>query len=112
LHLGQGALQTYAPEMKPLIILNPNNIQIPSIKIKKSIQNYSKYNPKAIFEELGIDPDKPIREQEPKPMPDRVELDKIVFDELGLTEEERKEVYWSVCELVKQRLEKARSLRE
>jgi hypothetical protein len=65
-----------------------------------------------IFEELGINPDKPIREQEPKPLPDRAELDKIVFDELGLTKEERKEVYWAVCELVKQRIEKARSLRE
>jgi len=67
---------------------------------------------KPIFEELGIDPDKPIREQEPKPLPDRAELDKIIFDELGLTEQERKEVYWAVCELVKQRIEKARSLRE
>lgn len=67
---------------------------------------------KPIFEELGINPDKPIREQEPKPLPDRAELDKIIFDELGLTKEERKEVYWAVCELVKQRLEKARSLRE
>jgi len=45
-------------------------------------------------------------------LPDRAELDNIVFDELGLTEEERKEVYWAVCELVKQRLEKARSLKK
>ena len=36
----------------------------------------------------------------------------IIFDELGLTKEERKEVYLAVCELVKQRIEKARSLRE
>ena len=66
---------------------------------------------KSIFEECGIDPNKPIREQEPNPLPDRAELDNIVFDELGLTGEERKEVYWAVCELVKQRLEKARSLK-
>ena len=64
----------------------------------------------SIFEECGIDPSKPIREQEPNPLPDRAELDNIIFDELGLTKEERKEVYWSVCELVKQRLEKARSV--
>jgi len=66
----------------------------------------------SIFEECGIDPSKPIRGQEPNPLPDRAELDNIVFDELGLTEEERKEVYWAVCELVKQRLEKARSLKK
>jgi len=37
-------------------------------------------------------------------------LDEIFFDALGLTEEERKEVYWAVAELVKNRLEKARSV--
>ncbi len=64
-----------------------------------------------IFTELGFDPNKPIREQEPNPLPDRKALDDIVFDVLGLSEEERKEVYWAVAELVKNRLEKARSVR-
>ncbi len=44
------------------------------------------------------------------PLPDRKALDDIVFDALGLTEEERKEVYWSLAELVKARLDKARSV--
>ncbi|NPV10410.1 MAG: hypothetical protein HPY57_01280 [Ignavibacteria bacterium] len=64
----------------------------------------------SIFTELGFDPKKPIREQEPNPLPDRKALDDIVFNALGLTEEERKEVYWAVAELVKTRLEKARSV--
>ena len=64
----------------------------------------------SIFTELGFDKTKPIREQEPKPLPDRKALDDIVFDALGLTEEERKEVYWAVAELVKARLDKARSV--
>ncbi len=64
----------------------------------------------SIFTELGFDPNKPIREQEPNPLPDRKALDDIIFDALGLTEEERKEVYWAVAELVKTRLEKARSV--
>ncbi|MEM5831389.1 MAG: hypothetical protein QXO40_04255 [Candidatus Aenigmatarchaeota archaeon] len=34
----------------------------------------------------------------------------IIFDALGLTEEERKEVYYAVAELVKNRLEKSRSV--
>lgn len=34
----------------------------------------------------------------------------IVFDILGLAQEERDGAYWSVCELVKNRLEKARSM--
>jgi len=37
-------------------------------------------------------------------------LDNIVFDALGLTEEECKEVYWAVAELMKNRLEKVRSV--
>lgn len=64
----------------------------------------------SIFKELGFDPNKPIRDQEPNPLPDRKALDDIVFDALSLTEEERKEVYWAVAELVKNRLEKARSV--
>jgi hypothetical protein len=42
-------------------------------------------------------------------LPDRKALDDIIFDALGLTEEERKEVYWAVAELVQNRLQKARS---
>lgn len=51
-----------------------------------------------------------IREQKPNPPPDRKALDDIVFDILGLTEDERNEVYWAVCELVENRLDKARSV--
>ena len=65
-----------------------------------------------VFDELGISPDKLIRDQEPNTLPDRAKLDNIIFDEPGLTPEERKEVYWSVCKLVKQRIDKAKSLRD
>lgn len=61
-------------------------------------------------DELGINPACPIREQQPNPLPDRKALDDIVFDILGLTEDERAEIYWAVCEIVKNRLEKARSV--
>jgi hypothetical protein len=56
--------------------------------------------------------------QQPNPLPDRIlrlrsgqeALDDVVFDALGLTEAERKEVYWAVCELVQNRLRKAKSV--
>ena len=89
-------------ELESLLIVN--------VITNKNVRKQVNRPIKSIFEECGIDPNKPIREQEPNPLPDRAELDNIIFDELGLTEEERKEVYWAVCELVKQRLEKARSL--
>lgn len=87
---------------------------IPSINLLKFNEDlFSKFIKQtipSIFEELGFDPSKPIRLQEPNPLPDRKALDDIVFDVLGLTEEERKEVYWAVAELVKNRLEKAKSV--
>lgn len=41
---------------------------------------------------------------------DRNALDDIVFDIIGLTQDERNEVYWVGYALVKNRLEKARSV--
>lgn len=55
----------------------------------------------SIFEELGINPARPVREQKPAFLPDRKALYEIVFDILGLTEDELNEVYWADCELVK-----------
>ena len=60
--------------------------------------------------ERTFNPDLPIRSQQPHPLPDRKALDDIVFDALGLTADERREVYWAVAELVKNRLDKARSV--
>ncbi len=65
---------------------------------------------KDVFDELGIDPNYPIRSQKPNPLPDRKALDDIIFDVLELTQDERNEVYWSVCELVHNRLTKAKSI--
>jgi hypothetical protein len=77
-----------------------------------------------IFEELGFQkcnqrncnhPEHPYEYVKPEEvsfdriMPDRRELDKIVFEALGLTEEEQLEVYRAVLELVKNRLLKAKS---
>jgi len=65
-----------------------------------------------IFIECGLDPESPIplAEQEPNPLPDRKELDDVVFDALGLTDEERREVYCAVCQLVWNRISKAKSV--
>ena len=95
-------------ELKDTWIFNPNILDIE--RSKQIVNEFSKRPIYDIFTELGFDPSKPIREQEPNPLPDRKALDDIVFDALGLTEEERKEVYWAVAELVKNRLEKARSV--
>jgi len=86
-----------------------------SLDGKKVDQIYSKITRRdigTIYEELGIDPEKDIREQDPRPQPDRAALDGMIFDGLGLSKEERKEVYWCLCELVKHRHDKAGSLED
>lgn len=106
---GGSAIMVKSDLENHMLTLKPNAFE--EKRMNKIYNKISRREIKSIFEECGIDPSKPIREQEPKPLPDRAELDKIIFDELGLTKEERKEVYWSVCELVKDRLEKARSFK-
>ncbi|MEW6409709.1 MAG: hypothetical protein AB1488_06310 [Nitrospirota bacterium] len=109
--LGQGALKYEAKDAKNLFVFDP--LAFPSNKKQMLIKSFEKMGKRTIgnvYEELGINPARPIREQKPNPLPDRKALDDIVFDILGLTEDERNEVYWAVCELVKNRFEKARSV--
>lgn len=94
-------IQTY--EMNRIEILN---IRITNFYSKDKFLNREI---KSIFEELWFDKNKNIREQEPKPLADRKELDDIIFDDIWLSIDERKEIYWSLWELVKSRLDKAKS---
>ncbi len=99
---GLAKIQTY--ELQRMQVSNFDNVSLAKKILNAGIQS--------IFTECGIDPesDVPIAEQEPKPLPDRKTLDDIIFDALGLTEEERKEVYRAVCQLVWERISKARSV--
>lgn len=105
---GLGALQIKVYHYESMPIIDILQLKHYGTQINKTFNSFIKRKIKPIFEELDIDLLKPIRDQEPNPLPDRKELDDIIFDELGLTKKERREVYWSVCELVKQRLEKAK----
>lgn len=83
------------------------NLLVLELNSKKALKNRKIWT---IFEEFGFVRNKDIRSQTPNPLPDRKELDDIIFDELGLTPEERNEVYRSLAELVKARLDKAKSV--
>jgi hypothetical protein len=101
-NLGEGALKTEGIDI----------IKFPSMILKGNIKYIYDFEIQNVFTECGIDPesDIPIAQQEPNPLPDRKALDDIVFEALGLTEEERKEVYRAVCQLVWERISKARSV--
>jgi len=120
-NLGEGALDFKVYEAKNILILKDI-----SIRLNKNgfIDNFLNREILSIFEEFGFPkcnkrnckhPEHPYEYVNPEEisfdriMPDRRELDKIVFEELGLTEEEQLEVYRAVLELVKNRLLKAKS---
>lgn len=110
---GEGAVGLALFEVASLPILDPSKVDLQTKnRLHGALQKILKREIRSVFLEYGFDPSKPVREQEPKPLPDRKELDEVIFDIIGLTEHERKEVYWSVCELVKARLDKAESLKK
>jgi hypothetical protein len=104
--VGGGGSFITVEDLARLFVLNQKNDR-KIISIFDKMRN-RKYN--TIFLEVGISHNDLIRTQEPNPLPDRKALDDIIFDILGLTEDERKEVYWAVCELVQNRLQKAKSI--
>lgn len=97
--LGQGALDLNIRELNK--IPTPKALN-KTFLIKRQIEN--------VFKESGIKADMNIRAQIPNPQYDRKVIDDIIFEALGLSNDERNEVYWSLCELVQNRINKANSV--
>jgi hypothetical protein len=108
--LGLGALWTAVYEVMNLSVLNPDKISVAKKKeIEKAFDKLSSRQVNSIFEELGTNSPEEVSLDKVKP--DRRELDKIIMGEiLGLTEEEQLEVYKAVIQLVKERIERAKSV--
>jgi signal recognition particle subunit SEC65 len=119
--LGEGALYLVPFDIKRMIIINPKFLEVPR---SENIERLLTRPILSIFEELGFQkcdqrdckhPEHPYEYVKPEEvsfdriMPDRRELDKIIFEILNLTEEEQLEVYKAVIALVKNRLLKAKS---
>ncbi|MCC5934686.1 MAG: hypothetical protein JJU35_10580 [Balneolales bacterium] len=102
-NFGDGLMKLQTFEVRNLIM--PDPIYLKNFKN----DTFLKREHNNLFEELGFNQDQTIRAQLPNPLPDRKLLDDAIFDELDLTQEERNEVYWSVAEMVKTRLDKAGS---
>jgi len=77
------------------------------VALEESFDRLSKVSCESIFSELATSPSEVSLD---KVKPDRRELDKIVMgDILGLSDDEQLEVYRAVVDLVKSRIEKAKS---
>jgi len=103
---GQSTLAIYmVKDLLNSLIIHPELISDGRTKIIKSFLS-SKIG--TVFDELGVSCPEEVSLDKIKP--DRRELDKIIMGEiLGLTDEEQLEVYRAVVDLVKSRIEKAKS---
>jgi hypothetical protein len=95
-NLGQGVVYTNVYQLKELPILKPSIFKKAQIrKINTALNKIQERELMPIFDEVK--------------QKDRQELDNIFFDILGLTKDERQKIYDAVCELVRNRLEKAKT---
>ena len=93
-----------------LIIPNPSELSEKTRrKLENSFRKLSKTSCDSIFKEIGAK--SPEKVSLDKVKPERRELDKIVMAEiLGLSDKEQVELYKAVIDLVKSRIERARSV--
>jgi hypothetical protein len=105
-NLGEGALDNMTYEAAAMFVLDVSKEHISNGRKFREIFNRPIED---VFRELGASFPEEVSFDKVKP--DRRELDKIIMGEiLGLTDEEQLEVYRAVVDLVKSRIEKAKSV--
>lgn len=108
-NLGEGALKTEGIDLEKLLVIKefPKNSRS---ALRKLAKKYPNPEINSIFEDIQAY--SPEQVSLDKIRTDRRELDKIIMgDILGLTDEEQLEVYRAVIDLVKSRIEKAKSVK-
>lgn len=108
-NLGLGALKFETSDAKRILTLNPNVIsEKKKNKILLAFSSFKSRTVKDIFKEIGASSPENVTLENVEPC--RRELDKVIMGNvLGLTDEEQLEVYKAVVDLVRSRLEKAKS---
>ncbi|ASJ03805.1 hypothetical protein A3L09_10625 (plasmid) [Thermococcus profundus] len=114
-NLGEGVLDIDVYMSQEILVLHIDDVDRAE-KLHWLLMKLANRPIKSIFEELGLPkPNRDFSNVKPEDvsigrvLPDRRELDRVIFEALGLTEEEQLEVYRAVVELVKARLVKART---
>ena len=117
-NLGAGALDIGTQDLRRTIVLSYDSINDEQrYHLETAFEKMAKREIKNIFEEVGLPtPNKDYSNIKPEDIsldrifPDRREMDKIIFEAIGLTKGEQLAVYKAVVELVKNRLVKAGSV--
>ena len=107
--MGEGVLLIYGPEIAPMPVLDISRLLIWQREhLSHKFDKFARRSINSIFSELGASVTEEVSLDKVKP--DRRELDKIIMGEiLGLSDEEQLEVYRAVVDLVKSRIERAKS---
>lgn len=103
-NLGLGGLKFRKGDLKAFYVFDDLGAD------SQAFEDFLKREQMSVFDELGFNENKPIREQKPSPKKDRKSLDDRIFKKLDLKKEEKDEVYFATAELVQQRLSKAKSV--
>jgi hypothetical protein len=102
--LGQGAIRLVGMDLRTFPVIHVN-----SKKVSQAFKRLSERPVGSVFEEIGATSPTDVSLEKVKS--DRRELDKVVMsDILGLTDEEQLEVYRAVIDLVKSRIQRAKSV--
>ncbi|MBM3239056.1 SAM-dependent DNA methyltransferase [Candidatus Poribacteria bacterium] len=109
-NLGEGAVYTNVYWLEKLFIpVGVSRIQKLRNRLKIALDNIQSRKILSVFDEIAASSPEEVSLDKVKP--DRRELDKIIMGEiLGLTDEKQLEVYRAVVDLVKSRIEKAKSV--
>lgn len=102
---GGGPLQVKVYQYESMLIPHPSLF---SGLGKADLESFLTRPIRDFWDEVGLTP--PDFADPPSPLPDRKALDKLAFDAIGLTPEERDEVYLETARLVWGRIAQARSL--
>jgi len=108
-NLGQGALDVKVYEYANMPIIEPTIVEPYINKIYAILDEISKRNIESVFKEIGAETPEEVLID--KVEPKRRALDKIIMGSvLGLIEEEQVDVYKAVIDLVKTRIERAKTV--
>ena len=106
-NLGQGVIYTNVYWLKRLLVPSNTSFKLMN-KLKECFNRLSKRSIGSIFEEIGAE--KPEDVSLEKVRLDRKELDDVIFDILGLSNEDRLNVYRAILDLVSRRITKAEDI--
>jgi hypothetical protein len=100
--LGGGLYRPTVNEIRTISL--PDVRELEGFRLPAGMKNRSI---RSVYEECGLESSLPFQNQTPAPLPDRAELDGQIFDFLNLPRDLLPDLYRSVCELVRQRMQKA-----